>query len=395
MDGKQEKESYLLSTTVYFAQRICRVMHDMAQLEFSPLMDSLKPAPFATPYRVVIFSTFFGKITGQFVFSMDRAAAAVLGVAPHLGRDNREDTATLSSEFLKEVLNTASGQSLMELENVLGNLTLLPPSVVYGEIEFPEFMCAGIEVKGDFGAFMCHCCLNLADLQIGKELEEARRKLTLVHESQNAMLVQPEDIPIARFSVFYSALDEAGGDFYDVFKFDDNLCGYFVADIAGHDIGVGFLTASVRALLRQNCTVHFSPETSVGTINNVLCDILSPYEYVTGCYAVLDRRTGTLTVLNMGHPPLLLIPRTGEARLIQSDGDVLGMFRNTTYSAVQLKVSTGDRFVLYTDGLVEGSLGGGMGISCRKAHALFGVRSERIGRYPGYDPLQRGVQGWG
>ncbi|MBU2452169.1 MAG: response regulator, partial [Proteobacteria bacterium] len=79
-------------------------------------------------------------------------------------------------------------------------------------------------------------------------------KLRQVTEAQVAMLPTPEENPDALFGVYYKSLEEAGGDFYDILNISDKITGYFVADFSGHDIKISYMTASVKALLAQNCT---------------------------------------------------------------------------------------------------------------------------------------------
>jgi sigma-B regulation protein RsbU (phosphoserine phosphatase) len=84
-------------------------------------------------------------------------------------------------------------------------------------------------------------------------------------------------------------------------------------------------------------------------------EILPPGQYLTACYARLNRSVGSLTVISMGHPPMLFLPGSGSAELIRVDGDILGMFKDAQFGIHRLSVAPGDRFALYTDGLVESS----------------------------------------
>jgi phosphoserine phosphatase RsbU/P len=53
------------------------------------------------------------------------------------------------------------------------------------------------------------------------------QKLRQVTEAQVTMLLTPEANPTALFSVYYKALEEAGGDFLNI---SDNITGYFVKE---------------------------------------------------------------------------------------------------------------------------------------------------------------------
>ncbi len=186
-------------------------------------------------------------------------------------------------------------------------------------------------------------------------IADQAQKLKQVTEAQTSMLPLPENFPDARFGVYYQALQEAGGDFYDILEISRDITGYFVADFAGHDIKTSYMTASVKALLAQNCTPVYSPSESMKMINDVLVEILPEGQYLTGCYVRLNRSSGKLSIINAGHPPVVLIPAQGEPELIQIDGDIIGMFKDAQFGMRRVDVSPGDRFFIYSDGLVESS----------------------------------------
>ena len=178
-------------------------------------------------------------------------------------------------------------------------------------------------------------------------------KLRQIQSAQISMLTVPEDFPDANFGVYYLSLQEAGGDFYDVLKISDSIFGYFVGDISGHDIATSYITAALKALLKQNCVSVYEPTESLKMINNVLTDVLPEGKYLTATYARLNRKTKMMTIINGGHPPVVYLPRDGDARMINLQGDVLGIFNDIHLGHEDIKVSEGDRFYLYSDGLIE------------------------------------------
>lgn len=184
-------------------------------------------------------------------------------------------------------------------------------------------------------------------------LKEQADKLSQIREAQQAILVDPADIPEARFGVRYVPALEAGGDFYDVFPITERSMGYFVADISGHDLGASFVTSSLKALLRQNSGPLFTPQETVKNINAVLTGLLKDGKHLTAVLAALNRGRGRLTLVNAGHPPPILVTAAGETSLLDVEGDILGVFENVQLGMLERTVGPGDRVFLYTDGLVE------------------------------------------
>ena len=190
-------------------------------------------------------------------------------------------------------------------------------------------------------------------------MREQQARLEQLRDAQRAILVQPEDCPAANFGVFFAPLEEAGGDFYDVVSLGGELFGYFVADVSGHGSRAAFLTAAVKALLRQYSSPVFSPEDAMRGVDAVMRQMLSDEQYLTASYARLNRASGRLTVVGAGHPPLIVIRAAGNAELVEMDGDPLGSFGALTLQSRKLHVGPGDRFYMFSDGLIEAIPGSG------------------------------------
>ena len=195
---------------------------------------------------------------------------------------------------------------------------------------------------------------------------EQKARIEELRHAQQAILVRPEDCPEASFAVYFEPLEGAGGDFYDVVSVDRDLFGYFVADVSGHGVSAAFLTSAIKALLRQYTGPLFSPEDTMRGVDAVMRHVLGEEQYLTACYAHLNRRTGRLSVVSAGHPPLIVVNTAGEAQIIDMDTDPLGVFSSLVLQRKDVRVSPGDRFFLFSDGLIESMPGGGRGEGLRR-----------------------------
>ena len=188
-------------------------------------------------------------------------------------------------------------------------------------------------------------------------VQEHRARLESLREAQQAILVRPEDYPEARFAVYYEPLEETGGDFYDVVAVNSDVSGYFVADVSGHGASAAFLTSAIKALLRQYTGPLYSPEDTMRGVDSVMRQILGPEQYLTACYAHLNRWTRKLSVVSAGHPPLLVVSASGEAQVVEMNSDPLGIFSAVVLQRKDLWLAKGDRFFLYSDGMIEATPG--------------------------------------
>ena len=184
-------------------------------------------------------------------------------------------------------------------------------------------------------------------------IEEQSARLRQLREAQQAILVRAEDCPAARFSVFYKPFHEVGGDFYDVVQNGDYIFGYFVADVSGHNLGASFPTSALKVLTGQNAGPLYTPEETMKMMNGVMSTLLPEGQFLTACYAQLNRHRSKLTIVNAGHPPAVYVNGNGEAETISASGDVIGIFPSVTFDGYVRTVSEGDRFFLCTDGLIE------------------------------------------
>jgi len=185
-------------------------------------------------------------------------------------------------------------------------------------------------------------------------IEAQAQRLAQVQDAQQALLVLPSELPEAGFAVHFEPVLEAGGDFYDVLHVGGSTFDYIVADVSGHDLGTSYITSALKALFSQNCNLVTSPAESLTMINSVLCRILTGGTHITAGFARLNREQRTLHYINAGHPAPILVRASGEIEIPQSTGDILGVFDAVLFEPLVLSVNPGDRFFIYTDGLIEG-----------------------------------------
>src|SRR5262245_61616620 len=186
--------------------------------------------------------------------------------------------------------------------------------------------------------------------QIDQELELAR-KLQVSFLPQNL----PE-VPPARFAVHYLLCGQVGGDFYDVFRLDENHVGFYVADAMGHGVPGSPLTIFVKKGLRAKEVFGHQyrlvpPAEVLARLNRDLIDQgLAETPFVTMVYALFNHRDGTLRFSRAGHPYPLHIPRSGELELWHGEGLLLGVF-DAQFSDSAHRLLPGDKVLFYSDGV--------------------------------------------
>ena len=169
------QEGYLKTNTMFFAEHMCQSINDMVGVPCQINIDTLKEDCFKPAFKMITFISFSGIIQGNYICALDEITALKIigayteGMSDEEIKEQRGDY----SGFVKEVLNLSVGQSIVELEKNFGELTFSPSTLVYGELEFPDFSSGNIVIESEFGNILCGFSLNLANLRIGQQLEEA------------------------------------------------------------------------------------------------------------------------------------------------------------------------------------------------------------------------------
>ena len=188
---------------------------------------------------------------------------------------------------------------------------------------------------------------NTRTQQQEQELDKAR-------EIQEGLL--PKEIPQVRGLEVAGTWQPArvvGGDYFDVLKFSESKIGVCIGDVVGKGISAALLMANLQASFRAFASEAVSPGILVGKLNEVLSNNIAPDKFVTFCYCLIDTRDNRFTYASAGHCPPILFHKSGEAVPLKEGGTPLGIFPDRKYEDAGLQIESGDRLVLYTDGLTE------------------------------------------
>jgi phosphoserine phosphatase RsbU/P len=196
------------------------------------------------------------------------------------------------------------------------------------------------------------------------EIEQGReRRLRLQHEQrefEEARRIQRKLLPSTlpqydgwELATSWQPALGVGGDCFDALALGPTKLALCIADVVGKGIPAALLMSNLQAAVRAFATEATEPRELCAQVNRILCGHIAEGRFISFCYCVIDTETGELTYSNAGHYPAILIRHDGQAERLAAGGPVLGVFVDSHYEQGHVNLGTGDRLVLYTDGITE------------------------------------------
>ena len=187
------------------------------------------------------------------------------------------------------------------------------------------------------------------------EMERMEHEMELARQVQQSVL--PRVFPIIpgyRFGALNQPARQVGGDFYDVIPLDGDRFGLVIADVSDKGMPAALYMALTRSLILAEARREQSPRVVLNNVHRLLLELGQPDMFVTVFYGIVDGPHQRMTYVRAGHDmPILL--RNDQAFALGGEGTFLGFpdLDELHLSEEQIELKTGDRLVLYTDGLID------------------------------------------
>lgn len=213
--------------------------------------------------------------------------------------------------------------------------------------------------------------ISQANEKIIKNLNDAK------HIQMALMTTEFPKVAGMEFAAKYLPCEQVGGDFYNVFRLDEENIGILIGDVAGHGVSAAMLNVFINQNMRfridyeDNRYRILTPRGVLMNLYHVYNNMSFPEEmYVVLFYGIYNIKTGKLSYASAGmntYP--IIIKSNGKVSHIKLDGFPIckfGKFFKPNYETKTIDLAPGDTLVFYSDGLSEID---------RKRPSLFGSKN--------------------
>jgi len=146
---------------------------------------------------------------------------------------------------------------------------------------------------------------------------------------------------------------EVGGDFYNFFKLDDDRLFFTLGDVSDKGIPAALFMAVTLTLIKGKMSPTFTPGELLTMVNEELARD-NPVLFATIVCGVFDLATGEVVLSEGGHCTPYIVRADGRCEPVKLRKSLpLAAMPDTVYPDGGVVLETGDRIVLYTDGITE------------------------------------------
>ncbi len=138
-------------------------------------------------------------------------------------------------------------------------------------------------------------------------------------------------------------------------RLNDDEMAIAVADVSGKGAAAAMLMAALQSSLGTLLREDLPVADTVSRLNRALCDRMPDDTFITFFLAFINTKTGGIKYCCAGHDPPMLCRNRGDRPVenLHLGGLVLGVVPDAAYEMGEVVIHSGERLLLYTDGITE------------------------------------------
>jgi sigma-B regulation protein RsbU (phosphoserine phosphatase) len=203
-----------------------------------------------------------------------------------------------------------------------------------------------------------HMAMALENARLHRDrLEQQRmeRELSLARGIRHRLLPEaPPVVPGYDIAVLRDFCFNVAGDYYDFLNLGPQSLLIVSAEVEGKGVSSALIMANLQATLRALIMHLHSLEVLAFSLNEMMYKDTHAGKHLSLFLGLVDTRRNILHYINAGHvPPALIRGGSGEVKLLEEGGTVIGLFPQADFTRGSAKLEAGDVLVCSTDGILE------------------------------------------
>jgi phosphoserine phosphatase RsbU/P len=194
--------------------------------------------------------------------------------------------------------------------------------------------------------------------KIEEKAQVLERDLDKAREIQRSILPQHE-LHFHSYEIYGVSIADriVGGDFFDYLKEeeDEDRVGIVIGDATSKGVSAAVEALYVSGALRMGFEYQTKISSLLARVNKLVNKTFSDEHFVSLFYCELGKdKNGLVVFANCGHNnPILFRSREGKCESLETTGQLLGPFPESTFGTENFLMKQGDILLLYTDGVTE------------------------------------------
>ncbi|MDU8927898.1 SpoIIE family protein phosphatase [Alisedimentitalea sp. MJ-SS2] len=184
---------------------------------------------------------------------------------------------------------------------------------------------------------------------------------------QSLLRERHRDFGPGEVSLLLQPSGHVGGDLVGFYVVSKTRIGLYAIDVSGHGISSALMTARLAGYLspsspEQNVAMEeapggghrpLPPASVIEHLNMLVLGEMETEHYFTLLLADVDLSTGFVRMAQAGHPHPLVQCSDGDILQDGPGGLPVGLVQGAQYEEFTLQLAPGDRFMIFSDGIVE------------------------------------------
>ncbi len=195
--------------------------------------------------------------------------------------------------------------------------------------------------------------INVMAAKLDAVEREHRLAMAKAREIQQNLRPSEINVPQLMIDALFEPAEDVGGDYYDVIVLDNSQILLCVADVAGHGVPAAMAATLLKAFVGEAAKATSEPAKILTRVNRQYCEYVMNGHFATMVLVRIDLEERQLVYANAGHEWPFVHCGIQPVKRLEVGDLLLGVDGDTTYEQASLRICSGTKLVLVSDGVTE------------------------------------------